>query len=100
VPDTIVIVSLAPWARRGTWWRAAGIALRDGRLERPAELLLRYLQDPRNGDRGAISLTEATLLRGWASSLPGWRERAERGQYPLRFTAYSLEARAAAVAAD
>ena len=49
---------------------------------------MRYFLAGRHGDSGALSGAEAEIIRGWASSIPGWRERAERGQYPLRFHIY------------
>jgi hypothetical protein len=88
--DAVVIVSLAPWARKGAWWRQANLALRSGCLERPATLLMRYFLA--GGDCGALSLGEATLLRGWASTVAGWEERAGRAQFPLRFAGYSIAA--------
>ncbi len=83
--DAIVIVSLAPWARKGAWWRAATAALRADLLARPAAVLMSYFIAGHGGDSGAISTNEAVQLRGWATSIPGWRERADSGQFPLRF---------------
>ena len=86
----IIIVSLASWSRTSTWWRHALHGL-DGR-ESPASwrlLMLHFL-----GGRGlahecgALSAAEAEIIRGWAAGIPGWRDRAQRGQYPLRFRIY------------
>ena len=91
---SLVIVSLAPWARKGLWWRNANLALRADRLERPALLLMRYFIAGRD-DCGALSQNEAILLRGWAGTVTGWDERAGAGQFPLRFAGYSVAVRAA-----
>jgi hypothetical protein len=88
--DPIVIVSLAPWARRGLWWKQATLALRSDLLERPQALLMRYFLAGRD-DCGAVSVNEATLLRGWAATVAGWEERAANGQFPLRFAGYSVD---------
>lgn len=86
--DPIVIVSIAPWTRRSAWWRAATLAQREGLLDPTCALLVRYFQA--GGDEsGAVSLGEATILRAWATTVTGWRERAERGQHPLRFATLS-----------
>jgi hypothetical protein len=90
MPEPIVIVSLAPWARRSQWWKNATLALRSDVLGRPAALLVRYFLAGRD-DCGAVSINEATLLRGWAATVAGWEERAGTGQFPLRFAGYSLD---------
>jgi len=84
----IIIVSLASWSRTSSWWRHAVRGL-DGR-EAPASwsLLLRFLLAGRHGDSAALCAAEADIIRGWAAGIPGWRERAQRGQYPLRFHIY------------
>jgi len=87
----IIIVSLAPWARTSAWWRAAVNGLNAREAPRSWTLTLRYFISGRGGDTGALSAEEATIIRGWATSIPGWRERAERGQYPLRFNSYMAE---------
>jgi len=86
----IIIVSLASWSRGSAWWRHAQHAL-DGR-EAPASwrLVMRHFLAGRGADHdcGALSTAEAEIIRGWAAGIPGWRERAERGQFPLRFRIY------------
>ncbi len=86
--DFIVIVSIAPWARRSAWWRNARSALQAGIAERPAVVLMSYFQAAGGNDSGAISSREVEYLRGWAARIPGWKEHALKGQFPLRFNGY------------
>lgn len=91
--DFIVIVSIAPWARKSAWWRHARAALQAGLPERPAVVLMSYFEA--GNASGAVSSREVEYLRGWATSIPGWKEHAAKGQFPLRFNGYGQIADAA-----
>ena len=84
--DFIVIVSIAPWARKSAWWRHARAALQAGLPERPAVVLMSFFEA--GNDSGAIASREVEYLRGWASNIAGWKEHGTKGRYPLRFNGY------------
>jgi len=86
----IIIVSLASWSRTSSWWRHALHGLEAREAPASWRLLMRHFLAGRGADHdcGALSTAEAEIIRGWAAGIPGWRERAERGQFPLRFRIY------------
>lgn len=94
----IIIVSLAPWARRSPWWEQARAHIQAGLAPASAALLMRYFAVPTT-TTGALAAGEAVIIRSWAQGLPHWRDRADGGHFPLRFLAYEATMAAAPLTA-